>query len=96
MTTAALPSPRSATAGGSVLLNDLDWSTYAKILDAFGDRRFRHTYDRGRLEIMSPLYWHDHIARSLAIVIRGLAAEFGRKVKSAGTTTIGRDCRSWT
>lgn len=77
--------------GGSVVLHGLDWETYRKILDAFGDRRFRHTYDRGRLEIMSPLYWHDHTGRALAIMVRGLAAEFGRKVKSAGSTTLGRE-----
>jgi Uma2 family endonuclease len=91
MVTAAPPVPAAGTRRQSVVLHGLDWTTYAGVLAAFGDHRFRHTYDRGRLEIMSPLYWHDTTGRVLAILVRGLAAEFGRKVKSAGSTTLRRE-----
>lgn len=38
------------------VLEDMDWHTYSRLLRAFANRPgFRLTYDRGTLEIMSPL-----------------------------------------
>ena len=38
-----------------VLLRDVSWETYERLLREQGDRRTpRFTHDRGRLEIMSP------------------------------------------
>ena len=67
-----------------------DWPTYARLCEVRDEHRrgVRITYDRGRLEFVSPQYRHDHAARSLAILVRGLCAEFGKKVKSAGSTTV--------
>jgi len=45
------------------LLGNVDWATYTRFLKVFGKQRFRHTYDRGRLEIMSPIsFEHDNLA----------------------------------
>jgi Uma2 family endonuclease len=49
----------SATARSTdtVLLFDIPWATYDALVNAFGDHRFRHTYQEGTLEIFdNPLY----------------------------------------
>src|SRR5437773_1458276 len=44
----------------SVLLHNVDWATYEKLLEAFGDRRSpRMIYDDGELEIMTPSNEHE-------------------------------------
>jgi len=47
--------PADPAAGSSVVLTDVSWDAYEKILEAFAERRLRHTYVDGMLEIMSPL-----------------------------------------
>ena len=101
--TAAAPAGPSAAPLADLLLALLpgqtvyhagtDWATYDRLNRFRDDHRpgVRIAYHRGRLEIVSPLYWHDHCARALAILVRGLAAEFGVKVKSAGSTTLSRE-----
>lgn len=39
------------TAMGSVLLHDITWDQYSGLVDAMSEHRFRHTYNRGTLEI---------------------------------------------
>jgi len=41
-----------------LLLFDIPWSTYQGILDALPQQYFRHTYDRGTLEVFSRLVHH--------------------------------------
>ncbi len=44
------------TARPPAVLDDIDWHTYTRLLRVFqGQRRLRMTYDRGTLEMMSPL-----------------------------------------
>jgi hypothetical protein len=47
-------------AGQSLILSGVDWRAYGRFLRLFAERpAFRLTYDRGVLEIMSPLLGHD-------------------------------------
>ncbi len=44
----------------SVVIPNVEWETYEKLLEAFGDRRnARLAYDRGDLEIMVPSNEHE-------------------------------------
>ncbi len=52
-----------------VVLNDVSWQAYECLLEAVGDRRLRHSYDDGTLEIMSPLKRHDRAKKLLARLI---------------------------
>ncbi len=38
----------------TILLHNISWPTYVAILEVMGDRRLRHTYDNGTLELLSP------------------------------------------
>ena len=58
------------------VLHHIDWPTYSRFLHLFADNRFRHTYDRGRLEIVSPIYFeHDNPAYVLGRFVDVLTDE---------------------
>jgi Uma2 family endonuclease len=59
---------------GRLVLADVSWDQYEKLLDLFSDRRLRLTYDRGTLEIMSPSSLHEWYKELLANLVRSLAA----------------------
>lgn len=70
-----------------MVLYDLSWDAYSKLLDALGDRRLRHTYQDGTLEMMSPSEKHDRIARFLGRIIQTASLEYGLKIRSVGSAT---------
>ncbi len=41
------------------VLHDIDWEGYQSLLKILGDRPVRVTYDRGTLELMTPLPIHE-------------------------------------
>src|ERR1700736_2241918 len=84
--------PRLQTSGGECLvLHDVDWSSYGRLLRAFAERpRVRLTYDRGVLEIMSPLLEHDHSSWLLGRFVVVLTEELGLPVLGGGSTTFRR------
>src|SRR5438874_13690325 len=78
-------------AGQSLLLSGVDWTTYTRLLRAFAERpAVRLTYDRGVLEIMSPLLRHDRPADFLGVLVRILAEELGLPIMGGGSTTLRR------
>jgi Uma2 family endonuclease len=49
--------------GGTLILDDVTWDEYERLVDLMGDHRpVRVTYDQGTLEVMSPTRKHDHFA----------------------------------
>jgi Uma2 family endonuclease len=75
------------------VLYDVDWHTYTRLLRAFeaSKRRFRLTYDRGTLEIMSPLLWeHEAPSALLGLFITTLAEELNLPCRLGGSTTLRR------
>jgi Uma2 family endonuclease len=77
--------------GQSLLLPDVDWQTYSRLLRVFAERpAVRLTYDRGVLEIMSPLLEHDIDGRLLGRFVTTMTEELGLPVLSAGSTTFRR------
>lgn len=83
--TSAPPRPNAV-----VLLNT-DWETYTRLLKVFAERpAVRLTYDRGSLEIMSPLLEHDGDADFLGFLAVTLTEEFGLPRKAGGSVTLRR------
>lgn len=75
----------------SIVLHGIDWRTYSRLLRAFENRSgIRLTYDRGELEIMSPLLEHESPADLLGRFVIVLTEELGLEVRSGGSTTLLR------
>ncbi len=75
-----------------VTLCGLTWSAYQQILHALPQSRAaRLTYDRGVLEITMPLEDHEFSLRLIELFIRILVFEMGMKIKTMGSTTMGRE-----
>jgi Uma2 family endonuclease len=85
------PSPQQAATFDRLRLSNVDWRDYSRFLFLFGERPgYRLTYDRGELEIMSPLLEHDSNDRILGRLVVALTEELGLPIRSGGTTTIRR------
>lgn len=76
-----------------VVLFDVPWAGYEAILEAFGDRRLRHSYDDGVLEIMSPLKRHDRNKTLLARLLEMAAYELDIDIQGIGSTTLRKEAR---
>ena len=75
-----------------VILRNATWETYERLLDERGENRVpRFAYDRGMLEIMSPVSGeHEEYARNAEFVVRVLVGAFGLKVRTMGSMTLKR------
>ena len=77
-------------AGRCVRLSDVDWATYTRLLRVFEERPgVRLTYDRGELEIMSPLLEHDNDCWLLGDLIFVLTEELNKPLKRGGRQRPG-------
>ncbi|HMF15711.1 MAG TPA: Uma2 family endonuclease [Gemmataceae bacterium] len=77
--------------GGCLRLSGVDWRMYSRLLRAFAERPgIRLTYDRGELEIMSPLLEHDDSGRFLGVLVFVLTEELDMPLKHGGSTTLRR------
>ncbi|HET6882295.1 MAG TPA: Uma2 family endonuclease [Pirellulales bacterium] len=86
------PSPLKPDAA---VLHDIDWGTYSRLLRAFErKRRFRLTYDRGTLEIMSPLWEHEKPAYVLGAFVDCLVQELQLQYEPGRTVTLRRRRKS--
>jgi Uma2 family endonuclease len=85
------PTKHSRSACRSLVLEDIDWQTYTRLLRAFAERPgVRLTYDRGVLEIMSPLHEHESDADLLGRFVVVLTEELGLPIKAGRSTTLRR------
>jgi Uma2 family endonuclease len=74
---------------GRVTLRNVGWETYETLLEEDPDRAApRFFYDRGVLEIVSPSFEHEQIARLIASLVEELTVELEIDVVSAGSTTF--------
>lgn len=84
-----VPARRAAPQG--ILLHDVDWPTYGRLLRVFAERPgFRLTYDRGSLEIMSPSSLHEREKCLLGRFVEVLTEEPGIPARAGGSTTLRR------
>lgn len=75
-----------------VLLRNVSWETYERLLAEKEERRVpRFFYDRGVLEIVSPSMKHEALSRAVAMVVAVFAEASGVDVYGAGSTTFNRE-----
>lgn len=74
-----------------VLLHNVSWTTYEKLLAAFSSQSsVRLSYDEGTLEIMTPLPEHERIKHVAEMILEFLAEELGINLYCLGSTTFKR------
>lgn len=74
-----------------LIVDNVDWKSYSRFLYLFAERPgYRLTYDRGRLEIMSPSPEHELDGEFLGRLTHTLTEELGVPVRSGGSTTLRR------
>ncbi|WP_354635499.1 Uma2 family endonuclease [Planktothricoides raciborskii] len=79
------------TVPGRVVLNQISWHTYEQLLAEMEDNRtIRLCYDRGLLEIMTPLLDHENPKEILTALVGVLAEELNIEIMRAGSTTLKR------
>lgn len=82
----------SPPADQRVLLQDIDWEIYERILEAHRNRSVpRFTYDRGQLEIISPSPEHEMLKDFAALLINIVAEEMTIDLQGMGSTTFRRE-----
>lgn len=72
----------------SFVLDGVSWDFYEHLLREVGDRRIFVTYNRGRLEIMSPSWKHERYGQLTSMVVRIVALELKIPFESGGSTTF--------
>jgi len=71
-----------------LVVHDVDWDSYERFLELFAKQPgFRLTYDRGTLEIMSPLHEHESDADFLGRLVVVLTVELRLPIKAGRSTT---------
>jgi Uma2 family endonuclease len=87
------PIPRvDVEPGRCVVLEGVEWPAYEQIGDALRDRpHVRMTFDRGRLEIMTPSLEHERLKVLLDRLLQVLAEEADVALCGFGSTTYKRD-----
>ncbi len=77
---------------GRVTLRNVGWETYELLVEEDPGRSApRFFYDRGVLEIVSPSFEHEQIARVIASLVEELTVELDIDVVGAGSTTFQRE-----
>jgi Uma2 family endonuclease len=76
--------------GDVVYATGVPWSVYVRLADFRDERRHRVkiTFDRGRIEIMSPKGRHERPHFRLGLVVLALAEQRGIELKNTGATTL--------
>jgi Uma2 family endonuclease len=84
-------SPSKLESSEHIVLYDVSWEAYERILEAMGERRFRHSYDHGVFEIISPSKHHERAKWFLGRLIECLALEWDIEIDGIGSTTLKKE-----
>lgn len=75
--------------GHQLLLRDVSWQMFEKILDELGEARAaRISYSKGMLEIMTPLPEHEDDKVMIGDLVKVLLEELDLEFRSLGSTTF--------
>ena len=75
-----------------VILSNVSWETFEKLLEELGDKRAtRLAYNEGLLEIMTPLGPHENNNRFIESLIGAIADELNLNLKRFGSLTLKRE-----
>jgi Uma2 family endonuclease len=77
-----------------IVLYDVSWRAYTRILEAMGNRRLRHTYADGELEIITLSPEHEWTKKIIARFIENLSIELKVRITSSGSTTLRRELKA--
>ena len=76
----------------TTILNNVSWKTYECLLKDYENSSApRFTYDRGVLEIVSPLIPHEETNRALATIVERVAQQWRLRFRNLGSTTFKRE-----
>lgn len=79
----------SVPPGGRVLLHDVSWQEFEAILEELGEHRAaRLAYDKGTLEIMTPLPEHEDNKEIIGDLVKALLEELDIEFRTFGSTTF--------
>jgi Uma2 family endonuclease len=82
----------SNSAENRVILNPVSWETFTQLLQDLGNNRgSRLAYDRGIIEIITPLGEHEHTNRFIDDLIRVITDELNLNIKKMGALTLKKD-----
>ena len=73
------------------LIPGIGWGGYQTLLGLVGDRPIRLTYDRGSVELMSPLYVHERSKGLLGRMVETITEELDIPMVAAGSTTFNSE-----
>ena len=76
-----------------IVLDGVSWEFYEQLLREIGNRAIRVTYDRGRVEIMSPLPKHEKWKSRIGRLIEMMAFEMEIDFEPLGSTTFRRKAK---
>jgi len=77
-----------------VVLYNIGWQQFENLLKDLGDKRAaRIAYDRGTLEIMTPLPEHEHYKEVISDIVKDLGDLLELDYESLGSTTWKRESR---
>lgn len=75
-----------------MVLHHIGWDTYEALMRDYADRSApRFTYDRGELEIVSPLAIHERYTRCIEMFIAAVVDRIGADTEELGSTTFKRE-----
>jgi Uma2 family endonuclease len=75
--------------GSQLLLENVSWQMFEKILDELGESRAaRLSYSQGVLEIMTPLLEHEDDKEIIGDLVKALLEELDIEFRAAGSTTF--------
>lgn len=78
-----------------IVLDGVSWDFYKHLLRVVGNRAIRITYDRGSIEIMSPLPKHEKWKTRLGRLIELMALELDVQMETLGSTTFKRKIKKF-
>jgi Uma2 family endonuclease len=91
MTTATQPKSKPFLNGQRFVLWDVGWEGYQALLKIIGDRPIHLTYDRGNVELMSPLPIHERYKSLIGRMIETITEELELPAVGVGSTTFNRE-----
>src|SRR4051812_20048308 len=71
-----------------MVLPNISWDTFERILDEIGETHYRVTYQNGQLEFMTISFEHEHYGEWIGKLILFIAIELQLPLCSGGSTTL--------
>src|SRR5438045_1388009 len=80
--------PTTASDSQHLVIEQVSWELYERLVDELGEQHIRMSYDDGRLELMSPLPKHEGWGEWIGNLVFLMCLERRINVVSLGSTTF--------